>query len=145
MRRIRHLRLILLPLICLGMLIAWQSPEKVWTTMTVPTYADSPYGLTQHFWRLLDQRQFDLAAELVSGADPETVSNLAQIEERIRQNPWLSVTKVETNNPQADGWMHMSVVWTSQTSEPATYVYLAEIHQDINGGYKIAQLKRMAD
>jgi hypothetical protein len=142
MRNKRGLSLALISLACLLGVIVWQSPEKVWLTMSVPSYADSPDKFVQHFWRLIDQRQLELAEACIDQAQPETALTMAQLEEFVSQNPWVAVNQARIVDRKAAGLMIVEIVWKTEPQRFSRQNYCMECQPEA-AGYKLIQFQQI--
>lgn len=124
MRNSRYMWLTLIALICLGGIMAWQTPQVVMTSLIDPEYSDSPQTAIQHFWGYLDSRQIDLAQGLLlEPATPVVKQELAQWQDMMKNDPFVSLKKVEFLSTGTTGSVRTRVYWTARTDKILTVNY----------------------
>lgn len=144
MTRSRYVWLLGITLICLFGIVAWKSPQAVMVALSEPQYADSPQAAVQRFWGYLDTRQLDLAEQLI---DPKNLNPLGQQEyalwkNRVKDNPLISLKKLEFGNYPNPNIVLVNVEWTSPIKEKIVETYLMET-QPTDLGWKINQIQKL--
>jgi len=134
-----------LSLFCLITIIAFKTPQTVISALADPHYGNSPQGTIQHFWKLMDLRQTDLARELL--IIPEGSLEQKEFrdwETKLNQNPLLSLQKLEFLNSDSASsqGVVVRVYWTSPI-EDVQYVTFSINLKQSEKGWVIEQIKQM--
>lgn len=147
MRHSRYVWLLGLSLLCLITILTFKTPQTVITALADPNYGDSPQMTIQHFWKLMDLRQTDLAHELLvlpEGSLDE--KEFMTWKTRLNKDPLLSLQKVQFMNSEI-GLSKAAIVrvsWTSSIQEPQFFTF--SIHLVHNEkGWRIQGLKQIDD
>lgn len=137
MRHSRYIWVIGLILIAFIGIMAWESPQVVWTTLADPGHNDSARATVQHFWSLMDARQLNLARNLLTEDSEQALTEFRNWQERLAKDPFLSVQRLEfvaTEDPQT---IVTRVYWNSL--KPVTFHFSL---QPTNEGWRIIQMHR---
>lgn len=93
----RHFIIMSLSIFLIGVIFWWQNPTVAITAMSQSDYSWNSYTAVKSYWKRMDNRQFDLARELVT---EEAVDDHNAIQQKLMASPLLSIQKVEINNTQ---------------------------------------------
>lgn len=145
MRYSRYVCFIGLSIFCLITIIAFKTPQTVISALADPYYGDSPHNAIQHFWKLMDLRQTDLARDLLIMPEGSLdQKEFSEWETRLDSDPLLSLHKLEFIN--SDSAISQGVVvrvyWTSP-SEPIQYVTFSINLKQSEKGWRIERIKRI--
>lgn len=147
MRHSRYVWLLGLSLFCLIAIIALKTPQTVISALADPYYGNSPRATIQHFWKLMDLRQTDLARDLLILQEGSLDENEFKAwETMLNKDPLLSLQKVEFLN--SDSVTSQAVVvrvsWTSPVQEAHQVTFSINLKQT-EKGWRIQRIKRMND
>lgn len=147
MRQSRYAWLLGISLFCLITIIVLKTPQTVISTLADPHYGNSPRTTIQHFWKLMDLRQTDLARDLLSLQEGSLDENeFIAWETRLNKDPMLSLQKVEFMNLDSD--ISQSVVvrisWTSPVQGVEQVTFSINLKQT-EKGWRIQRIKRIND
>ncbi|TGE32345.1 hypothetical protein [Desulfosporosinus sp. Sb-LF] len=147
MRQSRYVWLLGISLFCLISIIALKTPQTVISTMADPQYGNSTRTTVQHFWKLMDLRQTDLARDLLKlpeGSLDE--SEFKAWETRLNKNPMLSLQKVEfmTSDLGISQGVVVRVFWTSPDQGVQHVTFSNDLIQT-EKGWRIQRIKRIND
>ena len=145
MRYSRYVWFLGLSLFCLITIIGFKTPQTVISALADPHYVGSPQKTIQHFWKLMDLRQTDLARDLLimqEGSLDQKV--FREWETKLNKDPLLSLQKLEFMN--SDSAIFQGVVvrvfWTS-TIEDVQHVTFSINLKQSEKGWRIEQIKEM--
>ena len=147
MRHSRYVWLLGLSLFCLITILTFKTPQTVITALADPHYGNSPQMTIQHFWKLMDLRQTDLARELLvlpEGSLDE--KEFTTWETRLNKDPLLSLQKVQFMNSEM-GPLQATIVrvsWTSSVQEAQTFTFSFHLVQN-EKGWRIQGIKQIND
>ncbi len=147
MRHSRYVWLLGLSLFCLITILTFKTPQTVITALADPHYGNSPQMTIQHFWKLMDLRQTDLARELLVlplGSLDE--KEFTTWETRLNKDPLLSLQKVQFMNSEM-GPLQATIVrvsWTSSVQEAQTFTFSFHLVQN-EKGWRIQGIKQIND
>ena len=147
MRHSRYVWLLGLSLFCLITILTFKTPQTVITALADPHYGSSPQMTIQHFWKLMDLRQTDLARELLvlpEGSLDE--KEFTTWETRLNKDPLLSLQKVQFMNSEM-GPLQATIVrvsWTSSVQEAQTFTFSFHLVQN-EKGWRIQGIKQIND
>lgn len=144
MRHSRYLWILMISAICLVVVIAWKTPQSVVSAMAQPQFADSPRVAVQRFWDCLDNRQLELADQLILSQElsPMGMHEIATWKELVEKNPFLSLKKLEFLSASSQKGMLIRVTWASTLQDNITATYAIET-QSTSEGWKISQIKKV--
>ena len=143
MRHSRYIWILAISLSCLLGLMAWKTPESVLSALAHPEYADSPHAAIQHFWNLLDSRQFDLAREMTGGSQLQELPEFTALSQTLAQNPLLSLQKVEFVDGGDPAAITVKVTWVVPPREVKDFTYRFSLVQR-GDSWRIAQFSRLS-
>ncbi|MDP4125378.1 MAG: hypothetical protein Q8912_00295 [Bacillota bacterium] len=147
MRHSRYVWLLGLSLFCLITILTLKTPQTVISALADPHYGNSPHETIQQFWKLMDQRQTDLARELLilpKGSLDE--KEFIMWETRLNKDPMLSLQKVQFMNSDI-GPSQSSIVrvyWTSSIQNVQFVTFSINLIQTENG-WHIKGFKQIND
>lgn len=147
MRYSRYVWFMGLSLFCLIMIIAFKTPQTVISTLADPNYADTPQKTIQHFWKLMDLRQLDLARDLLVLQEGSLdQKEYREWESRLNQDPLLSLQKLEFLNSDSDAsqGVVVRVYWTSPIEDVQFVTFSISLIQS-EKGWLIEKIKRIDD
>ena len=147
MRQSRYVWLLGISLFCLISIIALKTPQAVISTLADPQYGNSPRTTVQHFWKLMDLRQTELAQNLLSL--PGGFSDELEVkawETRLNKDPMLSLKKVEFVNSDLgiSQGVIVRVSWTSP-DQGLKHVTFSNNLIQTEKGWRIQRIKRIND
>lgn len=137
MRHSRYVWVIGLILIAFLGMMAWESPQVVWTTLADPGYNDSARATVQHFWNLMDARQLDLARNLFTENSDQALTEFRNWQEHLTTDPFLSVQRLEFVSTDDPLKIVTRVYWNSLN--PVTFHFAL---QKTNESWRIIQMHR---
>ena len=145
MRYSRYVWFLGLSLFCLITIITFKTPQTVISALADPYCGDSPQKTIQHFWKLMDLRQTDLARDLLIMPEGSLdQKEFREWETRLNKDPLLSLQKLEFMN--SDSAISQGVVvrvfWTSPI-EDVQYVTFSINLKQSEKGWCIERIKRM--
>ena len=145
MRYSRYVWFLGLSFFCLITIIAFKTPQTVVSALADPHYGDSPQKTVQHFWKLMDLRQTDLARDLLIVPEGSLdQKEFSAWETRLNKDPLLSLQKLEFMN--SDAALSLGVVvrvyWKSPT-ENVQYVTFSINLKQSEKGWRIEGIKRI--
>lgn len=143
MRHSRYLWIFAISITCLMGFLAWETPVTVVSALAHPEYADSPRAAVQHFWNLLDTRQFTIAREMLRSSPsaqepPEFVTWVNALE----KNPLLSLQKVEFLETSDPLRMRVRVSWVAPPHSVDNLTYVFGLIQE-GGNWHILEFHRL--
>lgn len=145
MRNSRFVWFLGLSLFCLVAIIALKTPQTVVSALADPHYGDSPQQTIQHFWKLMDVRQTDLAGELLMTPESSLEQNEFKAwEAKLNTDPLLSLQKLEFMNSDAalSQGVVVRVYWTSPI-EDVQYVTFSMNLKQSEKGWRIERIKKI--
>ena len=145
MRNSRFVWFLGLSLFCLVAIVALKTPQTVVSTLANPNYGDSPQQTIQHFWKLMDVRQTDLAGELLITSEGSLDQKVFKDwETRLNKDPLLSMQKLEFMNSDLDlsQGVVVRVYWTSPI-EAVQYVTFSINLKQSEKGWRIERIKQI--
>ncbi|HZK56203.1 MAG TPA: hypothetical protein VFC84_18765 [Desulfosporosinus sp.] len=145
MRNSRFVWFLGLSLFCLVSIIALKTPQTVVSALADPHYGDSPQQTIQHFWKLMDVRQTDLASELLMTPESSLEQNEFKTwETKLNTDPLLSLQKLEFMNSDAalSQGVVVRVYWTSPI-EDVQYVTFSMNLKQLEKGWRIERIKKI--
>ena len=145
MRNSRFVWFLGLSLFCLVTIIALKTPQAVKSALADPHYGDSPQQTIQHFWKLMDVRQTDLAGELLITTEGSLDQKVFKDwETKLNKDPLLSMQKLEFMNSDLDlsQGVVVRVYWTSPI-EAVQYVTFSINLKQSEKGWRIERIKQI--
>jgi len=145
MRNSRFVWFLGLSLFCLVTIIALKTPQTVISALADPHYGDSPQQTIQHFWKLMDVRQTDLAGELLITSEGSLDQKVFKDwETKLNKDPLLSMQKLEFMNSDLDlsQGVVVRVYWTSPI-EAVQYVTFSINLKQSEKGWRIERIKQI--
>ena len=145
MRYSRYVWFLGLSLFCLITIIAFKTPQTVISAMADPHYGDSPQQTIQHFWKLMDLRQTDLARDLLTMSEGSLdQKEFSEWEIRLNKDPLLSLQKLEfmNSNSAISQGVVVRVYWTSPIEEVQYMTFSINLKQS-EKGWLIERMKQM--
>lgn len=147
MRHSRYVWLIGLSFFCLITILTFQTPQTVISALANPYDGDSPQVTIRHFWKLMDQRQTDLARELliVPEKSPDE-QEFKMWETRLNKNPMLSLQKVQFMNSKIGPSepVIVRVYWTSSLGDAQFVTFSINLLQ-VENRWRIQGFKLIKD
>ena len=126
----RHLFIITFSVFFIGVIFWWQNPNIAVTAMTKGDFAWNSYTAVKSYWTRLDNRQFDLARALIS---EDAVEAHTVIEERLDENPFLSIQRLQIlNTSEADRYV-CKVTMGSAIDEKEEQAYYIDVQASEKG------------
>jgi hypothetical protein len=147
MRHSRYVWVLGLSLFCLFTIITFKTPQAVISALADSHYGNSPRSTVQHFWKLMDLRQTDLASDLLSlPAGSSDENELKVWVTRLNKDPLLSLQKLEFMNSDSSSTISQTVVvrvfWTSPLQTAENEIFSMSLKQT-EKGWLIQRIKRM--
>ncbi|KUO76173.1 MAG: hypothetical protein APF81_14990 [Desulfosporosinus sp. BRH_c37] len=145
MRYSRYVWFLGLSIFCLITIISFKTPQTVISALADPHYGDTPQKTIQHFWRLMDLRQTDLARDLLIMPDGSLdLKEFNEWETRLNKDPLLSLQKLEfiSSDSAISQGVVVRVFWTSP-NEAVQYVTFSIYLKQSEKGWRIERIKRM--
>jgi hypothetical protein len=145
MRQSRYAWLLGISFFCLFTIIVLKTPQTVISTLADPQYGNSPRTTIQHFWRLMDLRQTNIARDLLSlpeGSLDET--EFKAWETRLNKDPMLSLQKLEFMNSDSSISQAeiVRVSWSSPIQGVERVIFSINLVQS-EKGWRIQQIKQI--
>jgi hypothetical protein len=112
-----------------------------------PHDGDTPQETIQHFWKLMDLRQTDLAHELLIVPENSLDEKEFKLwETRLNKNPMLSLQKVQFMNSQTDPFQPavVRVYWTSSLGDAQFVTFSIKLIK-VENSWRIQGLKLIQD
>lgn len=144
MRHSRYLWLLMIIVSCLVVVIAWKTPQSVVSAMAQPQFTDSPRVAVQRFWDCLDNRQLELADQLILSQElsPLGIQEVENWKELVEKNPFVSLKNLEFLSVSSPKDMMVRVSWASSLQDDVIVTYAIET-QSTSEGWKISQIKKV--
>lgn len=147
MRYSRYVWFLGLSILCLVTIISFKTPQAVVSALAESHYGETPQQTIQHFWKLMDLRQTNLAKELVimpegSGEEKE----FQEWEKKLNNYPLLTLQKVEFLNadPSASQGVAVRIYWMSPIEEVQHVTFSYGLKKSAKG-WQIERMKRIDD
>lgn len=147
MRHSRYVCLLGLSLFCLITILTFKTPQKVISALANPLDGDSPQVTIEHFWKLMDLRQTDLARELLIVSENSLdEKEFKKWETKLNKNPMLSLQKVQFTNQKIDPShpVIVRVYWTSSLGDAQFATFSINLIQ-VETRWRIQGLKLIKD
>lgn len=142
MKKSRNRSIIILTFCCLFGILAWQTPEKVWTVMANPEYNNSSEATVKMFWKYVDQRQLNLAQKLIREESQSGENEFATLQTFLEKNPLTFLDKLEMLGEAKDNNILVRVAWKFQGSRQTEEVYRFSLSETVQG-WRILEIKRL--
>lgn len=133
----RHFIIMSLSIFLIGVIFWWQNPSVAITAMSQSDYSWNSYTAVKSYWKRMDNRQFDLARELVI---KEAMDDHNAIQQKFNVSPLLSIQKVEIENTQEANTYICNLRLGSVIDEREEVTYLLNV-QVLEKGWFITSLK----
>ncbi len=133
----RHFIIMSLSIFLIGVIFWWQNPSVAITAMSQSDYSWNSYTAVKSYWKRMENRQFDLARELVT---QEAIDDHNTIQQKINESTLLSIQKVEINNTQETDTYICKVRLGSVIDDREDIKYLISV-QTSGKGWFISSLK----
>lgn len=145
MRSSRYLWFLGLSILCLVAIISFKTPQSVISALAEAHYGATPQQTIQHFWKLMDLRQMDLARNLVimpegSGEQKE----FTEWEAKLDRSPLLTLQKLEflNSDPAVEQGIVVRVFWGSPIEEVFDVMYSFNL-KETDKGWQIERMRRL--
>lgn len=145
MRSSRYVWFIGLSVLCLVTLISFKTPQKVISALAEANYGETPQQTIQHFWKLMDLRQMDLARTLVIMPEGSAEQKeFAEWASKLNRSPLLTLQKLEflNTNPALTQGIVVRVYWSSSIEEIPFVTYSFNLSKT-DKGWLIERMKRV--
>lgn len=143
MRHSRYLWIFAISITCLMGFLAWETPVTIVSALAHPEYADSPRTTVQHFWNLLDARQFAIAREMLRGSPSAQESpELTTWVKALEKDPLLSLQKVEFQETSDPLRLKVRVSWVAPPHAVEHFTYVFRLAQ-VGGIWHIMEIDHL--
>ncbi|KUO67008.1 MAG: hypothetical protein APF84_17605 [Gracilibacter sp. BRH_c7a] len=135
----RHLIIMSLSILLIGVIFWWQNPTVAITAMSQSDYAWNSYTAVKSYWKRMDNRQFDLAKSLVT---EEAIEDHNIIQNKLNESQLLSIQRIEIKYAQETDTYLCDVTLGSVIDDREEGTYLVNVHPSDNG-WSITSIKAM--